>query len=867
MLLGASFALAVPIAPLVARAAAAPAVARFTDGVPYPGPLPLAIPATGGIIQAENFNSGPSEQAFHACTRGDQGTAPHYRPDPHPIDIYKADPGHFYIRSSSPSTSSDPVHNCPSPAPFFSDYVKYSFTVAVTGWYQFTAAVEHGVFFARVDDVNKGQTAQVGNWAPAVVAPAVYLTAGPTHVLTMELLGFKADLDAISVTPITPSFPQPRIVAAPLTTDDVVVADAVVTDPQFGAVPNNPLVDNRGPIQKALDTVGYMGGGTVYLPPGVYSVRSSLFVPANVTLRGDWSVTTSTPGQTILAARVPSGVKGTPFIGLAANSGVSHLGIWYPNQNAAHPLPYPATIRSLYASLTVNDVTLYNSDQGVFFRGGSAADISGLRATCFTTCVLDDNNREYAFFTNIKISNQVWATAPPEVTNKPVSAASRAALRKWTTHHLTGIHLYRNDNLTVYGVTVGDALHGIVATAIACKPDCGTYGSFSKISASFDRRGDSRAARPAKGVNSIMDTDLVSQAKNINYHFAPSREPARTGPADFYNVRLAPFNARADALTDDTGAIQGALNTAAAAGGGTVYLPAGTYLVSSHLVVPSGVELRGSYGARHTSEAVDGTTLLAVEGEGTATPNTDPAFISLSPFAGIRGITVRYPLQGFGSGAYPVRPYPYTVRSLGVATYVREVNVLNGFQILDLTTFRSDGFVVNNLWATAFASGVNVGGGSNTGWLERSVISYGDLYQSRHGNSPHAYGRAIIMHYTASHVAAYYLGDVNGLNSFGAMSFSVARHLSTYRGATGGPTNATLFASSSDSAGSAAFTFGAGGKIAFVGLLARSPYNHSHIATTSTFSGTADIDDAVIGTHGITRQGGTLRVFHENLKR
>ena len=256
-----------------------------------------------------------------------------------------------------------------------------------------------------------------------------------------------------------------------------------------------------------------------------------------------------------------------------------------------------------------------------------------------------------------------------------------------------------------------------------------------------------------------------------------------------------------------------------------------------------------------------------MEGEGTATPNTDPAFISLSPFAGIRGITVRYPLQGFGSGAYPVRPYPYTVRSLGVATYVREVNVLNGFQILDLTTFRSDGFVVNNLWATAFASGVNVGGGSNTGWLERSVISYGDLYQSRHGNSPHAYGRAIIMHYTASHVAAYYLGDVNGLNSFGAMSFSVARHLSTYRGATGGPTNATLFASSSDSAGSAAFTFGAGGKIAFVGLLARSPYNHSHIATTSTFSGTADIDDAVIGTHGITRQGGTLRVFHENLKR
>jgi hypothetical protein len=177
--------------------------------------------------------------------------------------------------------------------------------------------------------------------------------------------------------------------------------------------------------------------------------------------------------------------------------------------------------------------------------------------------------------------------------------------------------------------------------------------------------------------------------------------------------------------------------------------------------------------------------------------------------------------------------------------------------------------VVNNLWATAFATGVNIGGMSQTGWLERSVISYGDLYQSRHGNSPHAYGRDVITHYTASHVAAYYLGDVNALQSFGAMSFNVARHLSTYQSsaATPGTTNATLFASSSDSAGSAAFTFHAGGKMSFVGLLARSPYNNRHLSTTSSFSGTAFIDDAVIGTHGIKRQGGTLRVFHENLSR
>lgn len=869
LVLGASGTFAVSGPPLVAPASAASpaAVAPFNDGTPYPGPLPLAIPATGGVIQAENFNGGAAEQAFHGCTRGDQGTAVEYRSDPHPIDIFRATPGHWFIRASAATSSADPVHNCP-PGSFFSDFVKYSFTVGASGWYRLTAAAQNGALFTRIDDVNKGQTPHFGAWSNVVLSEGAYLTAGNTHVLAIELLGFKVDLDSISVTPISVSYPAPRVVDGPLT-DEVVVADAVVTDPMFGAVPNNAFFDNRAAIQKALDVVGALGGGTVYVPPGVYTLNGSIGVPANVTLRGEWSVATSTPGQTILAARVPSGLVGPPFISLAASAAVTNLSVWYPNQSFTSPLRYQPTIRSLHQSVSVSNVTLFNSDQGIFFRVGSAADISGLRATCFTTCILDDGNREYAFISNIKISNQYWATAPTEVTRKPVTAANQAALRAWTKRHLTAIHLYRNDNLTVYGVNVADAKRDIVTTAIGCRPSCGTYGSFSKIAAGFDRRGDSRQARPARGVNSIMHTDLVSQAKNLSYKFAPLRLPARTDAAAFYNVMAPPFSAHGDALTDDTAAIQGALNAAAAAGGGTVYLPAATYLVSTRLVVPSGVELRGTYGARHTSEVIDATTLLAVEGHGTTTSNSDPAFISLGAQSGIRGISVRYPRQGFGSVDYPVRSYPYTVRSLGAGTWVREVNVLNGFQIIDLTTHRSDGFVVSNLWATAFATGVNMGGGSKTGWLEKSVISWGDLYQSRHGNSPHFYGRHLIAKYTASRVAAYYLGDVTGLQSLGAMSFSVAHHLTTYRASfSPGPANATLFASSSDSAGAAAFVFGAGSKLSFVGLLARSPVSNTHVSTTTTFSGVAVINDAAIsGRHAIVRKGGTLHVFPENLAR
>jgi hypothetical protein len=862
--------LAAPLHPLV-PAAAAPLTARltaavtaaattpFSDGSPYPGPTPVSIAASGGAIQAENFNRGPAQQAYHACTPGDQGNGATYRTDPHDIDVFTAGGGNFYIRSSSPRTSTDPLHNCPNSATLFSDYVKYSFTVTTTGWYKITAAARNGQFESRIDDVNKGLSPGVGRtWTDALLVPAVHLTAGPVHVLTIEMLGFDADLDVVYFSPTTVDVPAPRVVAAPLTKNEVVVADAVATDPRFGAVPNNPKVDNRAAIQSAINEVRFEGGGTVFLPGGVYTVKGPLTVPANVTLRGDWSSTTSASGQTILAAAVHAGALGKPFISLlGANAGLSHLSVWYPNQSFVHPSRYPPTVRSFASSVTVSDVTLFNSDQGIFYREGSTSDISTLKATCFTTCILDAGDAEYSFITNITISNQIWASAPAVVKNKPTHPADRKALHNWTSKHLTAVQLYRNDNLTAYAVTVSGALHDIVTTPNACHPACVTYGSFSKISARLERSGTS---------NRIMNTDLVPQARHINYQFAPSRLPARTAASDFYNVAAPPFSAVADGVTDDAGPIQAALDAAASHGGGTVYLPAGTYLVSTHLLVPAGVELRGSYSARHTAESVDGTTLLAVEGQGTPTPNTDTAFITLAPHAGVRGITVRYPNQGFGSGGYPVTPFPYTMRSLGAGTWILDVNVLNGYQIADLATYRSDGFVVNNLWATAFLSGVNAGGSSQRGWLQRTVISYGDLYQSRYRNSPHSYGLAAVRNYTSSHVVAYYLGNLNLLQSLGADSFNVQHNLVAYRTSASalGLTNSTFFACSSDSASLTGIVLTAGNHIAFIGLLAVSPYDHNGVFTVAAFKGEATVYDATLNQGGLVRQGGSLRIFSEH---
>lgn len=61
---------------------------------------------------------------------------------------------------------------------------------------------------------------------------------------------------------------------------------------------------------------------------------------------------------------------------------------------------------------------------------------------------------------------------------------------------------------------------------------------------------------------------------------------------DWINVLELPYGAHGDGVHDDTAAIQAALN--AAAFGGTVYLPPGTYVTSAPLMIPPQVRLLGS---------------------------------------------------------------------------------------------------------------------------------------------------------------------------------------------------------------------------------------------------------------------------------
>lgn len=62
---------------------------------------------------------------------------------------------------------------------------------------------------------------------------------------------------------------------------------------------------------------------------------------------------------------------------------------------------------------------------------------------------------------------------------------------------------------------------------------------------------------------------------------------------DWYNARS--YGALGDGTTDDRAALQAAIDAAAAAGGGTVYLPYGVYRISNTLTLKSKVTLRGAH--------------------------------------------------------------------------------------------------------------------------------------------------------------------------------------------------------------------------------------------------------------------------------
>lgn len=136
----------------------------------------------------------------------------------------------------------------------------------------------------------------------------------------------------------------------------------------FGAK-GDGKTDDTSAFQKALAEAG-KEGGIVFVPPGKYLIKSHLNIPQNVTLEGVAKAppTTSLEGGSILLAVEGKGsLEGEPFIVLNRNSTLKGLVIYYPEQDAENPTPYPWTIQGRGDNCSIVDVLLVNPYQAVDF--------------------------------------------------------------------------------------------------------------------------------------------------------------------------------------------------------------------------------------------------------------------------------------------------------------------------------------------------------------------------------------------------------------------------------------------------------------------------------------------------------------------
>lgn len=175
-------------------------------------------------------------------------------------------------------------------------------------------------------------------------------------------------------------------------------------------------------------------------------------------------------------------------------------------------------------------------------------------------------------------------------------------------------------------------------------------------------------------------------------------------------VNARGFGAKGDGKTDDTKALQAALD-AARTNRPVCLVPAGLYRLEGSLTVPPGVTLCGASGGVPHSEQPIGTVLLALGGRGKA--DAEP-LITLKPNAVVRNVVIHYPEQRLPE----VAPYPWTIRADGELCQVLDLTITNPYQAIDLGTKWNELHLVRNVFACPLNTGIYIDQCTDIGRIE-----------------------------------------------------------------------------------------------------------------------------------------------------
>ena len=481
---------------------------------------------------------------------------------------------------------------------------------------------------------------------------------------------------------------KPVIVDTVYPTDDIVIADIIVTEAPYFA-DNTGKTDASAVIQRAIDDCSKAGGGTVFLPVGEYLLQNSLYIRPFTALIGDYTDPDLKEGYgTVILADVPSVDKKNPaLIKIGASAGVRGLTVYYPDQNIDNVLPYPYTFfvegNGDYMLSSITDCTLINSYRGIgvsaeceegIYQCHEMFTLENVKGTCLYEGLSAHNSADVDTVKTLYLLNDYWAQA-----GERFSAPEKEKIDRYTREHGYGLVLGDIEWPQFSDVKISDRYIGIDFREGIRYCFSGEFTDLyiekctigMNIPDGFvQKRGESwgtavtsgviegsRFAVYAPGNDSLILTDVdikgIVFGKEIRRyytdlsHYAPSYDKTYEKPVSV----LYTVNADKTGHTDASRAVQKMLDEAGKTGG-VVYLPAGLYRFDGPVSVPSGVEFRGSSSVPTRCQGGNsgGTLIYSVYGYG----EDHKPLVSLGEGSGISGLRFDYPENAptDDSGAY-----------------------------------------------------------------------------------------------------------------------------------------------------------------------------------------------------------------------
>jgi len=554
---------------------------------------------------------------------------------------------------------------------------------------------------------------------------------------------------------------NPRLVNTLYPTEDVVIADIVPTEDGY-AVSNDGMGDSTAGIQKALNDCHNNGGGTVYLPAGIYAVYDKIAIPPFVTLRGDWQdPDESTEYGTVILIYTESDAKyakgktvteGAFMLG--GSGGVVGLTVYYPKQSLENVKPYPFTfytdgLGANYMLSTVKNVTVINGYRGIGACCLSGGDGSGAHEQLtvenfkgtFLYCGTEVYNQaDVGTWQNVTVSNKYWE----EAKGNRMRAADSAKLNAYTKENTVGLKLGDLEWTEFKGLKVSGCKTGIeIVNGKRIKfagslmdvevLDCGVGLQVNDLDS---RWGMLVACGTIEGG---INNKTLGHVKlcNVNVKGEKKGRITEDATADLSaytidhnktyvkpNAALYVADVDKTGKTDVTEPLQSEINKAAGSGG-VVYLPAGKYRLDNAINVPAGVELRGasSVACRDQGGLSIGTVIYCYYGDSAdCNPEADAALITLAgKNAGLNGVRIIYPENGpFDSDLNTT----YTVRGTAEGVYV--VNSMISASAYGVDFSGCDNHFIKKVTTCCYYNTYRLGGknGMLNGCLQNGTVVY-----------------------------------------------------------------------------------------------------------------------------------------------